>query len=72
MTGRLDDSFKSAPKQAYEEIPQDVLSVIEACWEYMDQRADISNETDDDGSPRPNEEMRLAQELLDILEKADK
>ena len=78
MSGRLDDMYKyadptdlSKPVKHTAELPSDVLSVLEMCWEYMDQRADISHETDDNGSPRPNEEMRLAQELQSILEKND-
>jgi hypothetical protein len=79
MSGRLDDSFKHAdptdlsePVEHPKTLPMDVLSVIEQCWEYMDQRADISHETDDDGSPRPNEEMVLMSELQTILERCDR
>ncbi len=52
-SGRLDDCFTyadptdlSEPVKHRATFPLDVLSVLEMCWEYMDQRADISNQTD--------------------------
>jgi hypothetical protein len=40
---------------------------LEQCAEYFDNRADITNEHDEDGSPRPNEEMRLLTEIREAL-----
>ena len=65
MSGRLDDCFKEDKPT----LPMDAMCVLVMCHEYMDQRADISNETDDGGSPRPNEEMVLLTELQVILER---
>lgn len=38
-------------------IDNDIKHVLELCHSYFDNRADISNETHDDGFPLPNEEM---------------
>lgn len=71
MNGRLDDMIKLADQHSAS-LPMDALSVLCMCHEYMEQRSDISDETDDDGSPRPNEEMVLLTELQTILEKYDR
>jgi len=44
-------------KAAYQRIAELTAELVE-CRDYFDNRADISNEHDEDGSPRPNEEMR--------------
>lgn len=48
----------------------DMRAALEQCAEYFDNRADIANEHDEDGSPRPNEEMRLLTEVRDALGEA--
>ena len=50
-------------------LPGSVLAVLAMCHDYMDQRADISHETNDDGAPLPNEEMTLLTELQIVLER---
>ena len=42
-------------------------AVLTDCSEYFDQRSDISSEHDEDGSPRPNEEMKLLQMIEEVL-----
>ena len=44
-------------RAAYQRIAELTAELVE-CRDYFDNRADISNEHDEDGSPRPNEEMR--------------
>lgn len=40
---------------AYEKL----LEALRDCAEYFEQRSDIADEHNEDGSPRPNEEMRM-------------
>jgi hypothetical protein len=42
-------------------------SALNECAAYFDQRADISSEHNEDGSPRPNEEMQLLQMIEEAL-----
>jgi hypothetical protein len=42
-------------------------SVLSECAEYFDNRADISNEHNEDGSPRPNVEMKMLQMIEEVL-----
>jgi hypothetical protein len=42
-------------------------SVLAECAAYFDQRSDISSEHDEDGSPRPNEEMKMLQMIEEVL-----
>ena len=42
-------------------------AALQECAEYFDQRSDIANEHDEDGSPRPNLEMRLLSLIEDVL-----
>jgi hypothetical protein len=44
-------------------------AVLEAL-DYFEQREDISGETNDDGSPRPNEAMQMASMLRSALKEA--
>ena len=42
-------------------------AALEACAEYFDNRADISSEHNEDGSPRPNLEMKMLQMIEEVL-----
>ena len=43
--------------------------VLEECEEYFDGRADISDETHDDGRPYPNKEMTMLTMVRDVLDR---
>ncbi len=70
------DYTKSSPKGhcfncrqpwgALSEIER-LRGVLGEAWDYFDNRADISDRTDDDGSPYPNEEMSLLSEINEVL-----
>ena len=51
----------------YREENQRLRNVLNELWEYFDNRADISDRTDDDGTPYPNEEMWLLSEINYVL-----
>lgn len=40
---------------------------LNECLEFFQDRADIANEHDEDGSPRPNKEMRFASTIDEAL-----
>lgn len=42
-------------------------AALNECAEYFDNRSDISNDHDEDGSPRPNKEMRMLQMIEEAL-----
>ncbi len=46
---------------------KEMEAALNECAAYFDQRADISSEHNDDGSPRPNEEMKLLQMIEESL-----
>jgi hypothetical protein len=45
----------------------ELAGVLMDLLEYFEQREDISDETNDDGSPRPNEAMQLASQIRTAL-----
>ena len=55
---------------AYERIAELTAELVE-CRDYYDKRADISNEHDEDGSPRPNEEMHRLTSIDECLHGKD-
>ena len=42
-------------------------TVLSECADYFDNRADISSEHNEDGSPRPNLEMKMLQMIEEVL-----
>ncbi len=46
---------------------EQLRNVLDEVWEYMDARADVSDRTDDDGTPYPNAEMQLLSEINGVL-----
>jgi len=46
---------------------KEMESALNECAEYFDNRADISNEHNEDGSPRPNLEMKMLQMIEEVL-----
>ena len=49
------------------QIIKEYAAALEECAEYFDQRSDISNDHDEDGSPRPNKEMLMLQMIEGVL-----
>jgi hypothetical protein len=41
--------------------------VLDECATYFDQRSDISDETNEDGSPRPNKEMQMLTMIEEVM-----
>jgi hypothetical protein len=42
-------------------------TVLGECAAYFDERSDISSDHNEDGSPRPNLEMRLLQAIEEVM-----
>jgi len=73
------DNWKTRDRSFEEYIPADeeldrlaariyqLETLLEILHDYFDNRADISNTNDEDGSPRPNKEMQLLQEIDAVL-----
>ena len=45
----------------------EMQTVLGECAAYFDERSDISNEHNEDGSPRPNLEMKMLQMIEEVL-----
>lgn len=69
---KLDSGYRDMTaeeeKIAFLENRMDKLeAILGECADYFDSRSDISNDHDEDGSPRPNKEMRMLQMIEEAL-----